>query len=222
MSHYYGHWILVFVLLWSCLPFSWPPCTATVPVSQHYPGQYFQLLLSLYSSHALHLAESQYLGRIPPCHHIDILTHRSFMSKKSVQALHPWIQIRTSYMRSFTPFSDRNVTLVSSPKNDQPGTPASLQAGYSCGMGPGVGHRLKRWQHLFSCHFDLCVLQIMWFNTERKVLHEHAEIWCALIFIALLYCHWDPSMDGQWGCGYTWDSNLKGLDLISSFEMGPN
>lgn len=117
--------------------------------------------------------------------HWHTTTHRSFMSKKSVQVLHPWIQIRTSYMRSFTPFSDRNVTLVSSPKNDQPGTHASLQAGYSCGMGPGVGHRLKRWQHLFSCHFDLCAIQIMWFNREQRVLHEHAEIWCALIFLAL-------------------------------------
>lgn len=147
-------------------------CTATVPVSQHYSGQCFQLLLSLYSSHGPGLAESQYLGRTPTCHHNDKLTHRSFMSNKSVQAPHPWIQIRTSYMRSFTPFSDRHVRLVSSPKKDQPGAPASLQAWYSCGMGPGVGHRLKGWQHLFSWHFDLCVIQIMFLHTEQKLLHK--------------------------------------------------
>lgn len=64
-------------------------------------------------------------------------------------------------MLPLAPFSDTHVTLVSTHKNTQLGTTECLQACYSCGMGPGVGHRLREWARLFSCHFELYVIQIM-------------------------------------------------------------
>lgn len=96
--------------------------------------------------------------------------------------LAPHVRIRTSgpflskelqYMLSFTPFSDRHVTLVSSPKNNQPGAPVGLPAWYSCGMGPGpvVSQGLKEWDCLFSWRFGLHVIQIM-SRTEQQVLTQ--------------------------------------------------
>lgn len=53
---------------------------------------------------------------------------------------------------SFPTFSDRHVTLVSSPADILPGVPDELLAWYSCGMGWGVGQSLKEWECLFSSH----------------------------------------------------------------------
>lgn len=115
------------------------------------------------------------------CHHNDILTHTSFL---------PQFRIRTSYMLSFTPFSDRHVTLVSSPKNDQPGTPSACQ--------PDIAVVWARvWATVWG-DGSVCFLAILIFVWSRscyaqnnKLLHKRvevnvAEIWHAIFCISTI------------------------------------
>lgn len=81
------------------------------------------------SSHGPDLAKRQYLGRTPACYHNDIHMHKEWAVKeqRKCKNLPPWnSSLPACYMLFFTPFSDRDVTLISSPANDQPRAPIGL------------------------------------------------------------------------------------------------
>lgn len=169
-----------------CQPHAhWLVCAQPLFLSVNSPLDHNASSSSSSSSRGPDLAECQYLGRTPACYHNDTLTHMdvpqaSSQFKHQIHKAAPSDRIRTSvpsFLKVLHAFfhtilrQTRHICLI---PYEWPGR--SLSAWYSCGMGPGVGQGLKEWECLFSCHFDLHVIQIMSRTKQQALTQPGGEL----------------------------------------------
>lgn len=179
-----------------CQPHAhWPVCAQPLFLSVNSPLDHSTPSSSSSSSSSLPgpylVAECQTLGWTPTCYDNQISQATSPFKHKICK--------RASFIHHlfFSPtFSDRHVTLVSSPADTLPRVPDGLLAWYSCGMGLGCGPGSEGMRVFVFFPFDLFVIENM-SCTIILIMHLHNEegltaMWGALLLLMKSQCRWAP------------------------------